>query len=390
MNQMREPRQNRHPRHFTQAEKHSLRALSSHSYSNRAQQRMLMRSSVVNSPLARGNSVLSSISKLNAGFTSANDAREREANQFSHTSSRQQSKETVPSLSNSGTHLPKHLQKQFSPVFGKQIENIRIHQNAQAQQAASLLGAQAFSHGSDIYLSANASIHDASLLRHELGHVWQNQNLVQLREATWLERRAWLAFFDHYLPRKFLNNYMDDTGSPIILTAQEMQDCNPIVDLRRSRGFMSAVARLQAQGGGTQAISVTGWGGALTNGTLGNFTIHYDGMLAVNSSESWTFSGNMWFEDYWDFNTGGANRPLGAEIKVRVANAFLPGQPFAISSVLAPVSQSDSDQRATWAAATVRHVPDRAGRTISDIAVGDVGGGDVGAEAGAQASEDLN
>jgi Domain of unknown function (DUF4157) len=216
---------------------------------------------------------------------------------------------------------------------------------------------------------------------------------VQMRAATWLERRAWLAFFDHYLPRKFLNNYMDDTGTALTLTQQEMQDCNPIVNIRRSTAFMSQVARLQAAGGGTEPVNVQGLAGAMTNGTLGNFTIKWRGSVRVEASGSWAFNGTIEFYDFWDFDPkgSGSNRPLPAELKVRAANMFLPGKPFHIYSVQAPASQASSDSSANWAAGfRPVHVGDRAVRTGADIATGDVAGGEVGGEAGAQSSEDLN
>jgi hypothetical protein len=41
----------------------------------------------------------------------------------------------------------------------------------------------------------------------------QPRNLAEgALAATWLERRAWLASFDHYLPRRFLNKNVDDTA----------------------------------------------------------------------------------------------------------------------------------------------------------------------------------
>jgi hypothetical protein len=185
-----------------------------------------------------------------------------------------------------------------------------------------------------------------------------------------------------------------------------MQDCNPIVNLENSEAFIAARKRLQKAGGGFEYLKITGWGGALTNGTLGNFTVHYSGMLTVNDDGTWSFIGTMWFEDYWDFNVGGANRPLPAEIKVRFANAFLPGQPFDIDSVVVPVFQSNCDARAIWGVNAPTHVPDVAGRTGADIEVGagggeiggtGIGGPEVGAggefgggEFGAQSSEDLN
>ena len=284
------------------------------------------------------------------------------------------------------------------------FSNIRLHDSEAARAAAFMLGAKAFAAGNHIYLGPQSSETDSELMRHELIHTLQANGEVYLRSATWVERRAWLAFFDHYLPRKFLNNYMDDTGAAIKLTQQEMIDCNPIVDLNNSKPFLAEVAALKTKKGGTKAIAVSGWGGALTNGTLGNFTINYKGNVTVTASGDWNFSGTMNFHDYWDFDpkpfNSGSGRPIPAEIKVRVANTALPGQPFDINSVDVPVSQKSGDDKASWAGGTPTHVGDKAGRTGADIAAGadtgtadtggDVGGTDVGGEAGNQSSEDLN
>jgi hypothetical protein len=285
----------------------------------------------------------------------------------------------------------------------------RVHTGPDDRAFATLLGARAATHGRDIFLAEGESVSDEALMRHELTHVAEGGEAVRLRSATYLERRTWLAFFDHYLPRKFLNNYMDDTGAAITLTLREMRDCNPIVDLRRSTAFMGRVSSLVAAGGGTASISVRGWGGALTNGSLGNFTINYTGTLVVQPDGKWSFSGTMTFYDYWDFDPKGAGsgRSVAGEVKVRVASAFLPGRPFDIHSVAAAVSQSSTDPRAVWGGGGAPvHVPDKSARTGADIAtgdvaggaaggaaagpVGDIAGGDVGADTGAQASEDLN
>ncbi|SDS77239.1 protein of unknown function [Actinopolymorpha singaporensis] len=285
----------------------------------------------------------------------------------------------------------------------------RVHSGTQDQAFARLLGARAATHGRDIFLGEGESVSDEALMRHELAHVAEGDDTVRLRSATYLERRAWLGFFDHYLPRKFLNNYMDDSGMPIWLTLQEMQDCNPVVDVRRSTAFMTKVAALAAPGGGTATFAFNGWGGARTNGTLGNFTVKYYGTVVVKADGSWTFGGTMTFYDYWDFDPkgSGSGRPWQAELKVRVAAAFLPGQPFPIFSVAAPMSQSSADSRAMWGTmAAPVFVPEKGGRAGADIgggevaggATGDVAGGplvvgpgaDIGGEIGAQSAEDLN
>jgi hypothetical protein len=130
-----------------------------------------------------------------------------------------------------------------------------------------------------------------------------------------------------------------------------MIDCKPDVNLRRSPNFLKELAALQEARGGRKWISISGWGGASTNGTLGNFTIYYDGKLNVYAKGNWKFQGKMHFYDYWNFDPKGpdSGRPLPAELKVRIAAIALPGQPFEINSVKVPVSQTDKDERATWA-----------------------------------------
>ena len=328
---------------------------------------------------------------------------------------------------NGGQQMDKATKAEMESGFGADFSGVRIHTDSEAAEMSQGIGAQAFTHGNDIYFNKGKynpnSKEGKHLLAHELTHtIQQNKNNVdenvQLREATWLERRAWLSFFSHYIPRKFLNNYMDDTGTKITLTQQEMKDCNPIVSLTRSANIRSEIARLQQQGGGTANINTTGWGGARTNGSLGNFTIHYKGTLTVKQDGTWAFQGTMYFTDYWDFDPkafGTSGRSTAGELKTRVAAYLLPGAPFHIDSDTVKVSQTSSQSSASWGNNFVPvSVGDNAGRTALDIEIGAAGGGvggelaggakgghlgadlgavggsDLGGELGAQSSEDLN
>ena len=63
----------------------------------------------------------------------------------------------------------------------------------------------------------------------------------------------------------------------------------------------------------------------MTNGTLGNFTITYKGMLTVMADGTWTFIGVMTFYDVWDFDPkpfGSSGRSTAGELKTRVAAAL--------------------------------------------------------------------
>jgi hypothetical protein len=304
--------------------------------------------------------------------------------------------------------------------LGAHASEVRIHDDHEAHAIAASIGARAFADGAHIWLGPGESERDRLLMAHELAHVAQGEPGLHLRSATWLERRAWRSFFDHYLPRRFLDNYMDDTGTPITLNVREMMDINPVVNIRRSEGFQRELTALQAQvavsaamgaptPGAKKYIEVSGPGQAMTNGTLGNFTIHYKGMLVVDTGGNWWFFGSMDFSDVWDFNPkpfGSSGRSIAGEVKTRVAATLLPGRAFEIFSIATPLMQTGNDRRATWAGGAPQFVNDRAGRAASDVEVGGgggeagsaVGGGEVsgefgtpeGAEAGAQSAEDLN
>lgn len=296
-------------------------------------------------------------------------------------------------------------------AFDRSFADVRVHDNDEARFTTGALGARALADGSNLWLGPGESEADWPLLSHELAHVDRGDAGIHLRSATWLERRAWLAFFDHYLPRKFLNNYMDDTGNAITLTEQEMKDVNPRVDLRQSEDFRTELAALQKQSAawgsatGTpipapKYITVSGPGQAMTNGTLGNFTIRYEGLLQASADGTWSFVGTMTFYDFWDFDPkpfGSSGRSTAGELKTRVAATGLPGSPFHIYSERAVLSQSGGDPRATWSGGKPQFVNDRAGRAGSDVAggteVAGPGGPDAeaaGGEAGAQSAEDLN
>lgn len=298
-----------------------------------------------------------------------------------------------PLAADEGRPVDDGIRRSAEHLLGTDLKHARVHDGPQDRQFGQLLGARAATHGRDVFLGEGESANDEALLRHELAHVAEGADAVRLRSATWLERRAWLSFFSHYLPRRFLNNYMDDTGTAIVLTATEMRDCNPIVDLRRSSAFVALVASLVSTGGGVAPVALSGWGGALTNGTLGNFTIKYVGSVSVTASGGWSFTGTMKFHDYWDFDPkgSGSGRPLPAELKVRVAALALPGKPFFIDSVSVGVSQRHTDAVAVWGSgAPPTPTPDHAVRSGVDIMAGDVGAGPAGGEIGAQSSEDLN
>jgi len=144
------------------------------------------------------------------------------------------------------------------------------------------------------------------------------------------------AFFDHYLPKRFLWHYIWKQDYEFKLTEQQMIDCNPVIAPMRCVALRTALEQLQAAGKpDTVPLDLVCPAGAWTNGTLGQFTVLMHGTLDYRSITDWVFAGKMSFVDTWDFDpkdfeTGG--RSVMGEVKTRFANYTLPGDAFKITS----------------------------------------------------------
>lgn len=169
------------------------------------------------------------------------------------------------------------------------------------------------------------------------------------------------SFFDHYLPKKLVRHYVYGRGATLTLTKQEMVDCNPYITLLRSKAFRALLSSSLASGSGSnfkQGVLA----GALTNGSLGQFTANVEGHLTVQSDGSWTASGKMSFYDEWDFDpkdfsTGG--RSFQGEMKTRFAHYTLPGRGFKIQSEKVEFSQDQDSTSVQWVGGVPKAVPDR-------------------------------
>ena len=205
--------------------------------------------------------------------------------------------------------------------------------------------------------------------------------------------------FRHYLPRRFLTKYMSDEGGEYTMDKEEMMDCRAFINIKKGfpGGGMSfknpelereleSLREQKRKGlGCSKEIEITGWGGTVVSGTLGNFEVKYKGSLTLDAKDDdkWSFNGQMKFKDTYDFNPmpfGAGYRPWPAEAKVRAANRLLPGKPFAITSESVSVRQTSEESETTWAGSGRSR---NAGGGGSASAMADVGaGGDVGAVVG--------
>jgi len=161
------------------------------------------------------------------------------------------------------------------------------------------------------------------------------------------------------LAKKLLNNFMACGGTPIILTAQEMAAVRVTIDLRKSPAFSQVIAGLN---GGQRSVSINNMTMLLharESATLGRFIWTFNGKLTGSSPSSWQFSGTVNFNDIYKFDPQPYNNPnspgydpngreTAAEWQVRMGNYWIPGKPFDVSSVAAPISQANSDPEAKW------------------------------------------
>ena len=170
------------------------------------------------------------------------------------------------------------------------------------------------------------------------------------------------SFFDHYLPKKFLRQYIWGQGHGLVLSEQEMVDCNPYINVMNCRAFDEALKDAAKIGSSTTSLDVTCPAGAFTNGTLGQFSVKMRGTLEYRGVDDWTYSGKMSFYDEWDFDpkdfsTGG--RSVQGEIKTRFAHHTLPGEGFKITSKETDFSQRAGEASVVWKGGTPVAVPDK-------------------------------
>ncbi|MEQ8997202.1 MAG: DUF4157 domain-containing protein [Coleofasciculus sp. B1-GNL1-01] len=78
-----------------------------------------------------------------------------------------------------GSPLSEDVRRFMEPRFGADFSGVRVHTGGEAVQMNQELGAQAFTHGSDVYFGAGKSPGNNELTAHELTHVVQQTGVVQ-------------------------------------------------------------------------------------------------------------------------------------------------------------------------------------------------------------------
>ncbi|PSN76555.1 hypothetical protein C8B47_26695 [filamentous cyanobacterium CCP4] len=90
--------------------------------------------------------------------------------------------------SRKGSPLPKTVQSFMEPRFGQDFSQVRVHTDSSAVQMNKDLGAQAFTHGNDIYFNQGkyspGSSGGRELLAHELTHTIQQTGGIRAKSLT--------------------------------------------------------------------------------------------------------------------------------------------------------------------------------------------------------------
>jgi len=163
---------------------------------------------------------------------------------------------------------------------------------------------------------------------------------VQRRKGNGVDKAVWLTAIGlrgNYVSERLLENYMNDEGKEYILTKQEMKDIKPVgFGVSLSDGFNNLISELRKNGGAGMSVQLKQPSAALTIGTLGSFTIIYNGELKVDAKGHWQFKGTMQFEDTYNFNphwfSKDSRRSIVGEIRTIVGHVFIPGRGYKVSS----------------------------------------------------------
>jgi len=161
---------------------------------------------------------------------------------------------------------------------------------------------------------------------------------------------AFASTFSASLPKKLIYHYANGGGAKLKLSYSELVECNII-----STGLQGLSPQDQASFRGLLSNKNAGEsfnivrfieGGALTGGTLGRFTIKFEGNITIdaNDSRKWSYSGTSQISDTYDFDPenkldGGIERSDWGNQQTKIASLYLPGKKFDITSDVFKVNQ---------------------------------------------------
>ena len=120
-----------------------------------------------------------------------------------------------------GSPLPENTRSQMEGAIGADFSGVRVHTNSSAVQMNKELGAQAFTHGSDVYFNAGkydtGSTEGQRLLGHELTHVVQQGGESRQKQISNEEKKEipQLKTDKEYIQQYSWSEFVDDVTSPV-------------------------------------------------------------------------------------------------------------------------------------------------------------------------------
>jgi len=157
------------------------------------------------------------------------------------------------------------------------------------------------------------------------------------------------------ISKKIIFHYSYGQGQQMTLSRSEMFDIQAhargvqgFSDNEKSH-FNSALTGLA--NGESRKFSNTAFTNAGTAGTTGRFYIHFDGTLSKDENGNWFFDGTMQYKDEINFdvdeNPGSSDdetqRSGTSNNLVKVANTYLSGDDYKVTSEKVPVTQTQGD-----------------------------------------------
>jgi len=184
---------------------------------------------------------------------------------------------TLNSSKGGGSAMDKNTKQEMESGFGADFSDVNIHTDSKAVQMSEQLGAQAFTHGSDVYFNKGKynpeSKEGKHLLAHELTHTIQQtgskaQNNVQKKDMLQLSTMPWNISRWTTQVRES-NNFTVSNGGTVTVTSNLAWDgpprCRDIastieVNIYRKRFLIDSKehsASISLSGGSTSVSNLT-------------------------------------------------------------------------------------------------------------------------------------
>lgn len=188
-----------------------------------------------------------------------------------------------------GSSLPNDTRSSMEAAFGADFSGVRVHTGSEAVQMNKELGAQAFTHGSDVYFGAGkydaGSSAGKGLLAHELTHTVQQGGAIQKKpdEKNCKDNAGTLSIDDVTKDCPSEKGKIEGGPGSIVITINKLR-----VKSNHSKNFLKSISRpLTLPKSGLRKEEPTNQIGEWTKEVNGDVTKSLEGLLnTINQSSS--------------------------------------------------------------------------------------------------------